>query len=222
MAYKPLDIDPNVPPRVRAFIDKRIEPLFRDVHAMLRLPVNQEGFETGCSMVAALTLFAMVAGLSRVFHFPRGLKKNKKPGGDRRRFIDFMRTKYLPFDRPRGKISHKKAAAIIYEEFRNNLVHALAEELTLDNHNRVIWSRGLQNEVKLLKAQNGLTEEQIAELENGRRLPGMKPTFDMRVSGTAAIHVGSLYLGLRTTVERLSRDQELMKKCAWILRKVPP
>lgn len=221
MAFKPLELDPNTPPRVRSFIEKRIEPLFHDVHVMLRLPT--QGFSAGCSMTAAMTLFAMIGGFSRVFHFPVGLTPKKKDhGGDKRRFVDFLRTKYLTVDRPKGKVSHKRAAEIIYKEFRNSLVHALAEEVTLDKKtNKVIWQRELKNEVKLLKAKAGLSEAQLAVLENGARPPDMKPTFHMRVSGTAAINVASLYVGMRETVERLSHDKKLMKKCARLLRKVP-
>jgi hypothetical protein len=220
MPFKPLELDPNTPPRVRSFIKKRIEPLFHDVHVMLRLPTGE--FEAGCSIPAAMTLLAMIGGFSRVFHFPVGLTKNREPGGDKRRFIDFMRTKYFPFDQPKGKVSYKRAAEITYAEFRNTLVHALAEELSLHKKtNRVVFARGLQNEVKLLKSKNGLSADQMSDIESGTRLPNMKPTFRLASDGTAKIGVASLYKGMREAVERLSKDEKLMKKSAWVLRKVP-
>lgn len=222
MAYAPLSLDPNTPPRVQRFVRKRVDSLLSDVHAMLRLPHDADGLQAGCSMPAAMTLLSMIGGMSRVFHFPPELDRNPWVGRDRRRFVDFVQQRLFPLDPPTGNIGQAEAAEILYREFRNYLVHALAEELDLEAQtNRVVFRRALTNEPKVLKSKDGLSETQIAELECGVRPTDMKPTFEMRGDGTVALHIPSLYVGLRKSIERLSSDQDLMRQANALLDQVP-
>ena len=65
MAYTPLVLDPSTPEPIQAFVAERIEPLLRQVRALLALPVTPEA--AGVELVVAPALFSVLGGLSQVF-----------------------------------------------------------------------------------------------------------------------------------------------------------
>src|SRR5215475_5179045 len=75
MAYIALDVEVSGWPHVERFVRQMIEGLFfRDVHAMLRLPLRNNGVTVGCNFAAAHLLLAAVAGLSASLYRPGSLK----------------------------------------------------------------------------------------------------------------------------------------------------
>jgi hypothetical protein len=74
MPYTPITLDPSVPAELRLFVEFRVEPFLRDIRAMLEHPKYRG--DVGFNFTAAITLFAILGGLSRISH--SGLRSDGK------------------------------------------------------------------------------------------------------------------------------------------------
>ena len=107
-----------------------MEPFLRDVHAMLRLPIEEiEGLNTGCNFPSTLTLLEVVGGVSQELY----LDPEERAGRPRKYKNDTARFKglleeYFPWaEEPEDsrKIIGKDAAEVLYRAFRCALAHNL-------------------------------------------------------------------------------------------------
>jgi hypothetical protein len=121
MAYVKLDLPETLPDSVSVVIREGVEPLLQDVHWMLATAIAEQA-DTGprrqLQVPIAHVLLATVAGVSaKLLHAPG--KKNGE------RFKECL-IRFFPWDiDPAAGVSNEEAAKILYEVFRNPLVHRL-------------------------------------------------------------------------------------------------
>lgn len=189
MAYLPLPITPTAQFDLVAL--SQVNQLFADVHVMMRLPVPTiEGLEgSGCNLAAAITLFEIAGGVSRIL--------SNDPHGDTRSgrlFKDFFRDYYPWNEEPANAVQGLQAvtgataADAMYESYRNPLAHRLG---TVAN---------VIGRIKI--AKSALTEAQVSNWESlTNRPPGEPPTLgDDAANARQVLHVPLLYWGLRKAV----------------------
>lgn len=124
MPYVPLSIPPGIPQHLQDIVTKQIDPLLADVHAMLRLPMKYPGLEAGCAFPATLTLMIVVAGVSAELYWNPDLDKRTESGERFKRvLVDHFPWRQEP--RTGEEILSEKAAEVLYEAYRNPLVHNL-------------------------------------------------------------------------------------------------
>ncbi len=195
MAYQPLALDPSTPPSVKKLID-RLEGLsFNDIHTMLRLPVRDYRLDAGCNFAIAQILMTAIGGISTTLY--------RQGKTDSERFRWLLRDHYQWQLEPTHDVAPDEAARIVYQVFRNPLIH----DLGLDLHGR---STGIKVKVKRLqRSQGGLTERWIENLERGPTRPRMSSVVTVQ-SDTKVLLVEALYWGLRRMVEAMTRDAQLM------------
>lgn len=152
MAYVNLDLPNTIPDSVRAVIQKGVEPLLEDVHWMLAT-VIAEPSDTGprrqLQVPITHVLLATVAGVStQLLHAP-----DKKGTGAR--FGECLAS-FFPWDiDPPTGVSNDEAAKILYDVFRNPMVHLLG------------LNKATEPVVKIGQVFRGTNdaEQRIAELE---------------------------------------------------------
>jgi hypothetical protein len=193
MAYVKLDLPDTIPGSVRAVIRKGVEPLLQDVHWMLAM-VIAEPTDTAprrqLQVPITHVLLATLSGVSeKLFHAPG------KTTGER--FKECV-TRFFPWDvDPPSGVSNDEAAKILYEVFRNPLVHRLGLNRagTPLVNIRVVF-RGTDD-----------AESRVEELERLTVKPYSVPclvvTPERRV-----LWLDPFYWGLRKLVERWSRDAD--------------
>jgi hypothetical protein len=193
MAYVELDLPNTIPNTVLTVIRKGVEPLLQDVHWMLAM-VIAEPTDTAprrqLQVPIAHVLLATVAGVSaKLLHAPG------KGTGDR--FKECM-TRFFPWDvDPPTGVSNDEAAKILYEIFRNPLVHYLG------------LNRASAPVVKFGQVFRGTddAENRVEELERLTVKPYSAPclvvTPEKRV-----LWLHPFYWGVRKLVERWSRDAD--------------
>ena len=192
MAYQPFQLPPNTPEQVSRFIGERLEPHLIDVHTMLRLPIGtDDGLRGGCNFSAAQILFAVIGGVSATLYEPKDPGDRDESGKLFKQVLDM----HFPWDsEPNGAITGMAAASILYDLYRNPLVHGLG--LKPDH-------RGL----KLKVAKGPLSETEIEELEQSLvRPPSWGPT--LREEGAKKVLlVKGLYWGVRQMVCKLVAEK---------------
>lgn len=193
MAYVKLDLPETVPASVSTVIQEGVEPLLQDVHWMLAT-VIAEPTDTGprrqLQVPIAHVLLATVAGVSaKLLHAP-----GKKDG---ERFKECV-TRFFPWDidPPKGA-SNDEAAKILYEVFRNPLVHRLG------------FNGASAPVVKIAQVLRSTAdaENRVEELERRTVKPYSNPclvvTPEKRV-----LWLDPFYWGVRKLIERWSRDAD--------------
>src|SRR5262245_8583276 len=118
MPYRPLATT-HARKSIRDFVAKHIDMQFADVHAMLRLPLIDDGLEAGCNFACVSTLCGLIAGASTIFY--------SQHGSNRERFIGVL-NEYYPWRlQPKGDAtSQSESAEALYSDYRNPLAHAWA------------------------------------------------------------------------------------------------
>ena len=121
MAYVELNLSSTIPDSVRTIIRRGVEPLLEDVHRMLAAIIAEPTDTTPrrqLQVPIAHVLLATVAGVSaKLLHAP-----GKNTGA---RFKECV-SRFFPWDiDPPVGTSHDETAMILYEIFRNPLVHSL-------------------------------------------------------------------------------------------------
>ena len=197
MPYKRLRLDPSTPTHVRQVVTSLENHYFSDVHTMLKLPRLDRRLTAGCNFTIAQVLAAAISGLSVTVY--------AHSGGKGKRFQSLL-VDYFPWSRePAGGVTPQWGAETIYSVFRNPLTH----DLGLDLEKK---AKTPQVKIKRLSSKNktaGLSERQIAELEDTNRRPSISAAVTVRPDATVLL-VEALYWGTRCMVEALTHDRSRM------------
>lgn len=192
MAYVQLNLPDTLPESVRSAIRVGVEPLFQDVHWMLSTTIGgPSDTEPGRQLQVPIahTLLAAVAGISTKLYCDAG--------GDGRtgsRFKNCLTT-FFPWDLdPPTGVPKEKAAKILYETFRNPLVHYLG-------------LNPAKSAVKIGQVFRGTDDAEIRveELERQTSKPYSEPCLVVTTE-TQVLWLDPLYWGIRILVERLCCD----------------
>lgn len=127
MAYLPLPVPLKAPQELRDAVSRLLDPLFADVHAMMRLPLPEAGLHAGCNLSAALSLLEVVGGISSIFYVHPDLDGKDQRTQRRERFLRVL-AQFFPWEQERhlsGAITGLHASTVLYEAFRSPLAHAL-------------------------------------------------------------------------------------------------
>lgn len=207
MPYKRLELDPATPTHVRQVISSLENHYFSDVHTMLKLPRPDRRLTAGCNFAIAQVLAAAISGLSVTLY--------THSGGKGKRFQSLL-VDYFPWSRePTSGVTPQGGAEIIYSVFRNPLTH----DLGLDLEKK---AKTPQVKIKRLASENttaGLSERQIAALENTHQRPSMSGAVTLRTDATVLL-VEALYWGTRCMVEALTRDKARMASAESFLARI--
>jgi hypothetical protein len=183
----------NAPQKVQDFIRRHVDMLFHDVHCMLRLPIAAQGLDAGCNFAAATFLLDLISGISTALY--------NGPGGSGAHFKDAL-VKYYPWDLElSGGADAKKGSTILYNVFRNPLVHALG----LGKERVAITKSGLPEDL-LEKLELSMVRLANSSYEATIKLYPADNRMDLLVDG--------LYWGFRRMVSRLTDDHKLMAQVA--------
>ena len=193
MAYVPLALSDSLPDSVNTVIRKGVEPQLQDVHWMLATAIGRPSASEPprqLQLPIALVLLATVDGVStQLFHPEEKMHTGK-------RFKECL-NRYFPWDidPPTGVLS-EEAAKILYETFRNPLVHVLG----------LHRSRAPAVQIGQRFPGSDDAEARVERLERLRVKPASEPclvvTRDKRI-----LWLDPFYWGVRILVERWSCDK---------------
>lgn len=188
MPYHPLDLPPGTPPNAEHIVRTRIDPLLRQVHAMLLLPVEDApGLDIVCKQSVALVLLGVVSGVSeKLYKPPKGM-------GTGERFKRVL-TNYYPWrgePKTAGTTCGKEAAETIYKTFRNPLAHTLG----ISDYPAKFF-RGAATDVKLEKFEKSKTRPR------GWNKPTLK-----KGHGRTTLNIKIFYWGVRRLIWKLLSAQ---------------
>jgi hypothetical protein len=205
VAYKPLATS-RAPKSIRDFIAAHIDMQFADVHAMLRLPLSEDGLQAGCNFACVSTLCGLIAGASTIFY--------RQSGSNAERFKGVLNDYYPWRLQPKGGASQAESVAAIYADYRNPLAHAWAvstKEVGKHPNKRIIMDGGAK---VLGVVKQALTEEAVAALEasTGKAPSWLTPVVVRNAAGGFDLYPHSLYWGTRRMVERLAGDRTRMQQ----------
>ena len=198
MTYVKLDLPHSLPDSVRIVIRQGIDPLLQDVHWMLATVVGEPtdiAPPRQLQLPIAHVLLATVAGVStKLFHAPE-----KTGTGDR---FKACLIEHFPWDiDPPIGVSKDEAAKILYDVFRNPMVHRLG------------LNKASDPAVKIGQVFRGTddAENRVEKLECLTVKPSSEPclvvTPEKRV-----LWLDPFYWGVRKLVERWSRDEFQVSK----------
>lgn len=208
MPYVRVPQPDNLPPKVAAAVERLERQYLREVHVMLRLPLPHYRLSSDCSFSCAQVLLALVSGISTILFAHR----DSKPGPD---FKDLL-LQFYPWDmEPLVGVSARDATRLMYEVFRNPLVHNLGAH---------VRPRGSTPLVKIKRARRapggpGLTERYIESLEREVR-PKLSAVLVVRPGDATVLFVEPLYWGVRVMLARLLRDAHRIAGAETFLRRV--
>jgi hypothetical protein len=203
--YRPLNINPKVD-------HQKSRPLYNadlllgDVHAMLFLPRKEIGaLRSGCNYAMLVTLCCVLGGVSRTI-YPRRLVAPDRDS-DRACFMKLFER--IPWGTTKqGWISRKTAAALLYDGFRNPLVHELGTDeggkpnkKPLPHEKYVVGKRG--------KVPGQLTLTEVLSREEWE--PKWAVMYYRRRRKKVKISLVGLYFLTRKLIEQLTRDEDLIK-----------
>ena len=213
MPYQTLTLHPDAPPYTRTFINHALEDhYFRDVHAMLRLPLRSAKITGGCNFSAFHTLLAAIGGISTVLYKQTATRIGAA--------FENVLVDYYPWDREEPELKSEDGrhvvAKVLYDEFRGPLTHNLGVRMVPGPSGQVVpVIRGYILKIIRLTdpSGDGLPEGQIELLETSRNSPftGMDVTVGL-YEHKKVLNLERLYWGIRQMVERLSADKATMSR----------
>lgn len=202
MAYQELKLPKGTPEEADNLIRELIRPFLVDVHAMLRLPLDEPGLQGGCNFSSALVLLSVVAGVSTQLYQDDSVDPKEQ---SEKRFKRVL-TKFFPWcEEPKteGAIKDQHAADILYEAYRNPLAHSVG-----------VYGGPYLGELKVAKGP--LSEGEIEAIERAEARPNEweRPTLetDSRVKAgrtKTVLTVKCFYWGVRTMIREVVRRQWL-------------
>ncbi len=215
MPYRPLNAT-RAPNSIRDFIATHVDMQFADVHAMLRLPLTEDGLEAGCNFACVSSLCGLIAGASTIFY--------SQSGSNAERFKGVLKDYYPWRLQPKGGATQAESVATIYADYRNPLAHAWAvstKEVGKHPNKRIIMDASAK---AFGVVKQALTEEAVAALEvsTGRPPSWLPPVVVRNAAGGFDIYPHSLYWGTRRMVEALTRDRTRMQQAVALFATMKP
>jgi len=202
--YRPLDINPRVN-REQSRPLHNTELLLRDAHAMLFLPRKElAALRTGCNYAMLVTLCCVLGGISRTL-YPRQLPP--KRDSDRACFLELFTR--MPWGTTElGWIPRDTAGALLYDGFRNPLVH----ELGTDQGGNPRKKQLLHEKYIVGKRGSVPTNLSWAEILNRNDWESTWPVMHYRGENQNKVKISlvGLYFLTRKLIESLSRDEALI------------
>jgi hypothetical protein len=212
--YTPLVLDPTVPESIQAFVAERVEPVLRQVRALLALPVSPEA--AGVERVAAPALFSVLGGLSQVFFHSQSSEK-----------LSFLALaeRYPTGHEPGNAIKDaKRFADLLYMHHRASLVHGLGLNLLRDSRYEPWRVAPLAIDGKPMRLQLArtralpVTENFVAGLEStAGGVAGAGATLSFAVEGLR-LELDAFYCGVRRVTRRLAEDVTLQPGAVRVLQ----
>ncbi len=193
MAYVPLALSNSLPDSVHTAIRIGVEPLLEDVHWMLATAIREHSDAVPhrqLQVPIALVLLATVAGVSTKLLRP--YNNDLGTGG---RFKECL-NRYFPWDiDPPTGVSPECAAKMLYDFFRNPLVHRLG------------WHTDKHRAVRIGKVFRGAddAEKTVEDLERLGAKPASEPCLVV-APDKVDLWLDPFYWGVRKLVERWSFD----------------
>jgi hypothetical protein len=177
---------------------------FADVHAMLRLPLAEDGLEAGCNFACVSSLCSLIAGASTIFY--------SQSGSNAERFKGVLNDYYPWRLQPKGGATQAESVAAIYADYRNPHAWAVSTKEVGKHPNKRIIMDGNAKVLGVVK--QALTEEAVAALEvsTGRAPSWLTPVVVRNAAGGFDLYPHSLYWGTRRMVEKLTRDRARMRQ----------
>lgn len=207
VAYIPLSLDPATPRAVAWIIRDAIENLFlSDVHAMLRLPLPDQGIGAGQNFAAVQVLMCVISGVS-VLLYDNRLESGESFKG--------LIENYFPWDEEPGpKRAKKTSSGILYDVFRSPLTHNVG--IAMNRRNGIYYPVEKSYVVKLERfmpkgSNTGHPEEWVEQLERSPHRPRIGATLTMEPH-KRVLHVEGLYWGTRRMIEKLTSDPARMHR----------
>ena len=178
----------SAPQRLLGFrrLIKHLDMLLGDVHAMLRLPLKEEGLTHGCNFAAATVLVEIIGGVSATLF--------QHSGGPGEKYKTLLRNWY-PWD-SEGVTDHAVASHMLYKFMRNPLAHEL----------------GIAEKKGGIGKSNGLPEDLIERLELSPAPPSNRTIQWIPSEDILHLNVDTLYWGTRVMIQLLTEDAAMMKK----------
>jgi hypothetical protein len=198
MAYIPLTLDPEPGHRVRSLIRRLEDHYFRDVHAMLRLPLPAVGITPGCNFAIAQILASVVSGVSVTLY--------KHHGSAGARFKGVLEDYYPWADEPQARADNSEVARLIYSLVRNPLTH----DLGLDLEAKARTEKVVVKRILTDHRSRGHSEAGIEALEAMDRPRRLSPTIE-REDGRVVLLVDAFYWGIRKMLLNLNADRSRMR-----------
>jgi hypothetical protein len=207
MPYQPLVLTPEPGPRVGDLIRRLEDHYFRDVHAMLRLPVPSVEIAAGCNFAIAQVLAAVVSGVSVTLY--------RHSGGSGCRFKGVLVDYYPWSEEPLPKRDAAKHAKLIYMLFRNPLTHDLGLDLRGHSKTHGVVVKRLLTAGKT----SGHSEDGVEALESAGRPSKLSPV--LKIDGDRVVLlVEAFYWGVRKMLITLNADGKRMAKAEAFLERV--
>jgi len=193
MAYVPLDLPTSLPTPVGQVIRGPVEGYLHDVHWMLAttLPGGADGPGRQLQNPIAMTLLATVAGVStELFQAPKGT-------GTGTRFKDCL-IHFFPWDvDPPSGVSNEEAAGILYDGFRNPMVHFLG-----------LWNP-LRTKLGIVFRGTEDAEARVEDLERSNTNPYSDP-FLVVTTEKRVLWLDQFYWDVRQMIQNWARDSDQM------------
>jgi hypothetical protein len=204
--YKHLDIPSGTHPLVSQIVRETIDPRLSDVHAMLRLPLPEDGLRAACNFAIADSLFGVLEGVSAVL-FPRW-------GAAVATFLDCVRHHYQPeIERPKVQypaVSAVDLPVLLSARYRNPMQHALGLALRAPDSQGGRWPDRHGDTLFVFRDKEGLSEAQVESMER-EQWPSFldRPTLG-RESGQLILSVEAFYVGTRRVVANVLQQKHEM------------
>jgi hypothetical protein len=219
VTYRRLSLPDDVPQVVRRVIDAGAEPLLRDVHTMLRLPLAESELRAGCGFSIVNVLLSVVSGASVLLYSPQG--------GSGFLFRRFLADYYPWASEPEraGACVGEEAAEKLYDEFRNPFAHALGISVKTESATtRALVPRSFVLKVKRVVVgdpagvHTGLSETAIEEIEAAEQRPSWLPATLIKQPHKIVTSPEALYWGIRKAIEAICRDPSRMQAAEEFLK----
>jgi hypothetical protein len=193
--YRPLNVHPGAPERVKRFVAEHVDMQFHDVHCMLRLPMPRYRLRSGCNFAAGTCLLGLIAGASIMLYEPDEFGRRGNRGGLFREVL-----KSYPWLEEGSAMDPEVAIDKLWEMYRNPFAHSLG----VPHPGPELF--------KVIKFREGLSERQVEALERPGPRPDWLPPTMIQQENSIKLHVDALYWGTRRMVEELTADPDRMER----------
>ncbi len=178
-----------------------VDMQFADLHAVLRLPIEEIDPHVGLNLTATALIFSLIAGASVLLHNPswRAFKSGAASGA---RFQSVLVDAY-PWGAEDDPIA-QDAASLLYKSARNPLVHSLG----IGKDRRAIpGAQVAQPYDRIIFVKWALCAPQIESLAvGGEARPSFLPATICRVNDSIELSVPTLAWGVHVMWRKLMRD----------------